>query len=471
MDDASVQPQGESASHDHTLLSALEIARQTAEEAGKEAERMQRRYQKAKTALQQKPTSSRVAKLARRALRNLQKSSERSIKAQLLRSEAEKVLLDTQAPRPGPVPSVAPEKLPKYTPMPKNLPKVNRENLRTKKQCEVFLKKYEDACVSNPMTEHGSHRWPLWLRLVVEDADKEDLDVLRKLDGTQDWRTAKESFTGRFASKASVYDACRELAACQQRTTESAQAFSERFNRLAEECQLGESDGPSWKTHLLFTYLFQTKLRPRTAKAMMTSNPGKYTSVKTDFDGMQELAKEAESHINDVGLMREQLQQGIFRLEGLGNAAVRSKGSNNTATLGNPGNSRDSRFAGKGSSENKGGVTSDSTDPISAATSTDAAEYNKAQEGGASPRKNYNDSETSTTRTHSGKRSYQQTSGGEEQWLDELLTLPDYKRPKKSKLRNDPNHSDHGDHSDRNDGSEHSEHSESGESGDSASSV
>jgi hypothetical protein len=29
------------------------------------------------------------------------------------------------------------------------------------------------------------------LRLVVEDADKEDLDVLRKLDGTQDWRTAK----------------------------------------------------------------------------------------------------------------------------------------------------------------------------------------------------------------------------------------------------------------------------------------
>jgi hypothetical protein len=255
----------------------------------------------------------------------LQKSSERSIKAQLLRSEAEKVLLDTQAPRPGPVPSVAPEKLPKYTPMPKNLPKVNRENLRTKKQCEVFLKKYEDACVSNPMTEHGSHRWPLWLRLVVEDADKEDLDVLRKLDGTQDWRTAKESFTGRFASKASVYDACRELAACQQRTTESAQAFSERFNRLAEECQLGESDGPSWKTHLLFTYLFQTKLRPRTAKAMMTSNPGKYTSVKTDFDGMQELAKEAESHINDVGLMREQLQQGIFRLEGLGNAAVRSK--------------------------------------------------------------------------------------------------------------------------------------------------
>lgn len=73
----------------------------------------------------------------------MQKSSERSIKAQLLRSEAEKVLLDTQAPRPGPVPSVAPEKLPKYTPMPKNLPKVNRENLRTKKQCEVFLKKYE----------------------------------------------------------------------------------------------------------------------------------------------------------------------------------------------------------------------------------------------------------------------------------------------------------------------------------------
>lgn len=73
MDDASVQPQGESANHDHALLSALEIARQTAEEAGKEAERMQRRYQEAKIELEQDPPEQNQSQVCAQSAQELAK--------------------------------------------------------------------------------------------------------------------------------------------------------------------------------------------------------------------------------------------------------------------------------------------------------------------------------------------------------------------------------------------------------------
>jgi hypothetical protein len=329
----------------------------------------------------------------------------------------------------------------RFATIPANLPTFQLPKDRgsiTPKAVSDFLSKLAGVLNTHqfPKVQYGSNRWSKLLAIVFTNTTVEERLAISAL-GAQPWGQARASVIDQLANQSGKGEMCCQFVSMRQKTGESVAGFTKRFNEMWQRV---EKD--------IVAYLYLNSLQEDVrAKVLQDSTFEEY-----------------ESNIAE-------LERRAIRAHASLRRARNFSGSNNTATPGDPGNSRDKRFAGKGSSENKGGVTSDSTDPISAATSTDAAEYDKAQEGGASPRKNYNDSETSTTRTHSGKRSYQQTSGGEEQWLDELLTLPDYKRPKKSKLRNDPNHSDHGDHSDRNDGSEHSEHSESGKSGDSASSV
>jgi hypothetical protein len=300
----------------------------------------------------------------------------------------------------------------RFATIPANLPTFQLPKDRgsiTPKAVSDFLSKLAGVLNTHqfPKVQYGSNRWSKLLAIVFTNTTVEERLAISAL-GAQPWGQARASVIDQLANQSGKGEMCCQFVSMRQKTGESVAGFTKRFNEMWQRV---EKD--------IVAYLYLNSLQEDVrAKVLQDSTFEEY-----------------ESNIAE-------LERRAIRAHASLRRARNFSGSNNTATPGDPGNSRDKRFAGKGSSENKGGVT--------------------------------NDSETSTTRTHSGKRSYQQTSGGEEQWLDELLTLPDYKRPKKSKLRNDPNHSDHGDHSDRNDGSEHSErseHSESGESGDSASSV